>query len=176
MAREKSLMIFFCPMVCALPATVGGLLLSLTISQYLQPQISQEWLQLKTPSELKILFLKSLTWSNGDKESSTLTLWLILVISLLPRWGCPYFLSNNFEAVVAAWDQLLRAVAISKIYQAAYHQNTKMEKETMVTSILAREIAFTEWKNAGCTTATGLFLWVRLALFFQMAASCHLSL
>lgn len=38
---------------------------------------------------------------------------------------------------MAAWDQLLRAVAISKIYQAAHHQNTKMEKETMVTSILA---------------------------------------
>lgn len=77
---------------------------------------------------------------------------------------------------MTAWDQLLRAVAISKIYQAAYHQNAKMEKETMVTSISAGEMAFAEWKNAGCTTATGLLLQVRLALFFQMTASCHLSL
>lgn len=67
---------------------------------------------------------------------------------------------------MTAWDQLLRAVAISKIYQSAHHQNAKMENETMVTSILAGEMAFTEWKNAGCTTATALLLWLRLALFF----------
>lgn len=85
-------------------------------------------------------------------------------------------MSNNLEAVVTAWDHLLRAVGISKIHQAAYHQNAKMEKETMVTSILAGEMAFTEWKNAGRTTATGLLLQVILALVFQMTAGSHLSL
>ena len=57
-------------------------------------------------------------------------------------------MSNDFEAVVPAWGQLLRAVGISKTYQAAYGQNAKMEEETMVVSILPAELTSTEWKNA----------------------------